>query len=403
MVEWFLFLPQVRLSVADIAERARYAEDSGFDGIAFIDHLEAPGLPGESIWEAMSIATWVAAKTQRLRIGHLVLCDAFRHPAVLAKQAVTLSDASDGRFELGLGSGSWPAEFTRFDVGQQDPVARVEQLGRHLALIRQYWGDSGEDADATQLPKRTHPIPLVLGGSGPRMMELVRSYADWWNLQANHLDRLPKLASAAGTARVSIQQMVGFVRSGSDPNKVRDVSTRRFGNLGPGLVCGDADELVAHFNGLAAQRVERFYVWFADFAVPGSLAEFGESVIKALVCLNIAAAASLGGNDRRPGERTALDGTQPDLRQVHRRVDGVQPCDRLGDVGHLDGVHLEGDVLQHLGFHRSRRHDVHRDTVAVDFERQGAGKRVHAGFGRRVGGPGHHRLVCRRRRDEHQS
>ncbi|MGO8938529.1 MAG: LLM class flavin-dependent oxidoreductase [Mycobacterium sp.] len=281
MVEWFLFLPQVRLSVADIAERARYAEDSGFDGIAFIDHLEAPGLPGESIWEAMSIATWVAAKTQRLRIGHLVLCDAFRHPAVLAKQAVTLSDASDGRFELGLGSGSWPAEFTRFGVGQQDPVARVEQLGRHLALIRQYWGDSGEDADATQLPKRTHPIPLVLGGSGPRMMELVRSYADWWNLQANHLDRLPKLASAAGTARVSIQQMVGFVRSGSDPNKVRDVSTRRFGNLGPGLVCGDADELVAHFNGLAAQRVERFYVWFADFAVPGSLAAFGESVIKA--------------------------------------------------------------------------------------------------------------------------
>ncbi|MGA9673951.1 MAG: LLM class flavin-dependent oxidoreductase [Mycobacterium sp.] len=281
MVEWFLFLPQVRLSVADITERARHAEDSGFDGIAFIDHLEAPGLPGESIWEAMGIATWVAAKTQRLRIGHLVLCDAFRHPAVLAKQAVTLSDASEGRFELGLGSGSWPAEFTRFDVGQQDAVARVEQLGRHVALIRQYWGDSGEDAPATQLPKRTHPIPLVLGGSGPRMMELVRSYADWWNLQANHLDRLPKLASAAGSARISIQQMVGFARSGSDPNKVRDVSTRRFGHLGPGLVCGDAEELIAHFNGLAAQRVERFYVWFADFAVPDSLVEFGESVIKA--------------------------------------------------------------------------------------------------------------------------
>jgi alkanesulfonate monooxygenase SsuD/methylene tetrahydromethanopterin reductase-like flavin-dependent oxidoreductase (luciferase family) len=281
MVEWFLFLPQVRLPVADIAERARHAEASGFDGIAFIDHLEAPGQPNESIWEAMGIATWVAAKTQRLRIGHLVLCDAFRHPAVLAKQAVTLSDASDGRFELGLGAGSWPAEFTRFDVGQQDPVARVERLGRHLALIRQYWGDGGEDADATQLPRRTHPIPLVLGGSGRRMMELVRRYADWWNLQANHLDRLPKLAPAAGTARISIQQMVGFARSGSDPNAVRDVSTRRFGHLGPGLVCGDADELIQHFAGLTAQRVERFYVWFADFAVPDSLAEFGESVIKA--------------------------------------------------------------------------------------------------------------------------
>ncbi len=285
MVEWYLFLPQVRLSAADIAERARHAEASGFDGMAFIDHLEAPGLSDENIWEAMGIATWVAAKTERLKIGHLVLCDAFRHPAVLAKQAVTLSDASEGRFELGLGAGSWPAEFARFDVGQHDPVARVLQLERHLDLIRQYWGDPAGEAGQTdvapQAPRRSYPIPLVLGGTGRRMMELVRKYADWWNLPANHLDKLPRLAPAAGKAGLSVQQMVGFVRSGSDPDKVRDVSTRRFGNLGSGLVCGDADELIEHFAGLAAQGVERFYVWFADFAVPESLHEFGETVIKA--------------------------------------------------------------------------------------------------------------------------
>lgn len=281
MVEWYLFLPQVRLSAADIAERARRAEASGFDGIAFIDHLEAPGLPDESIWEAMGIATWVAAKTERLRIGHLVLCDPFRHPAVLAKQAVTLSEASGGRFELGLGTGSWPAEFARFDVGQQDPRARVDQLDRHLKLLRQYWGDgSGEAGPAAQAPRRSYPIPLVLGGSGPRMMELVRRYADWWNLPAHQLDKLPTLAAAAGTARPSIQQMVGLVRSGSDPDAVREVSARRFGNLGSGLICGDADELIGHFTGLAGQGVERFYVWFADFAAPDSLHEFGESVIK---------------------------------------------------------------------------------------------------------------------------
>jgi alkanesulfonate monooxygenase SsuD/methylene tetrahydromethanopterin reductase-like flavin-dependent oxidoreductase (luciferase family) len=281
MAEWYLFLPQVRLSAADIAKRAVQAEASGFDGMAFIDHLEAPGLPDESIWEAMGIATWVAAKTERLRIGHLVLCDAFRHPAVLAKQAVTLSDASGGRFDLGLGAGSWPAEFTRFDVGQQDPVARVEQLDQHLALLRQYWGDDAQADSAAQAPRRSYPIPLVLGGTGRRMMELVRNYADWWNLPANHLDKLPKLAPAAGSARLSVQQMVGFVRSGSDPAAVREVSTRRFGNLGSGLVCGDAGELINHFSGLADQRVERFYVWFADFAVPESLHEFGETVIKA--------------------------------------------------------------------------------------------------------------------------
>ncbi|OBI48961.1 NADP oxidoreductase [Mycobacterium kyorinense] len=279
MAEWFLFLPQLRLPIADIADRARHAEASGFDGIAFIDHLEAPGLPGESIWEAMTVATWVAAATERLRIGHLVLCDAFRHPAVLAKQAVTLSAASNGRFELGLGSGSWPAEFARFDVGQQDPVARVEQLGRHLELITQYWG-RGEDPDRSQQPRPEYPIPLVLGGTGRRTMKLVRQYADWWNVPANHIDRLPQLAPDASPARISVQQMVGFVRQGADPAAVRDVSTRRFGYLGSGLICGDAGELVGHFTGLTALGVERFYVWFADFAAPESLHEFGESVIR---------------------------------------------------------------------------------------------------------------------------
>jgi len=73
MVEWYLFLPQVRLPVADFVLRAHQAEASGFDGLAFIDHLEAPGRPDENIWEAMGIATWVAARTERLKIGHLVL------------------------------------------------------------------------------------------------------------------------------------------------------------------------------------------------------------------------------------------------------------------------------------------------------------------------------------------
>src|SRR6201992_1304955 len=171
MAEWYLFLPQVRVPVADIVERARHAEASGFIGIAFIDHLEAPGLRDESIWEAMSVATWVAAKTERLRVGHLVLCDAFRHPAVLAKQAVTLSEASDGRFELGLGSGPWPAELARFDGGQPDPVARGRQLERNLDLMNQYWG-RGDGSAESQSPLPTHHIPLILGGTGRRMMEL---------------------------------------------------------------------------------------------------------------------------------------------------------------------------------------------------------------------------------------
>lgn len=278
MSEWFLFLPQVRLDIDGIVERARVAEASGFDGIAFIDHLEAPGATHQSIWEAMTVAAWVAARTERLRIGHLVLCDAFRQPAVLAKQSVTLSAASGGRFELGLGSGSWPQEFERFGIETGDAAARVRRLGENLRLLRQYWSDDDERA---QNPGPTHPIPLVLGGTGKRMMELVRAHADWWNIPSHQLDRLPALLPTVGSARVSLQQMVGFVGRGADRSAVTERSARLFGHLGDGLVCGDAADLKAHFAGLSAQGVERFYVWFADFAAPQTISEFAETVITA--------------------------------------------------------------------------------------------------------------------------
>lgn len=276
-VEWFLFLPQVRLTVPAVVERAQAAEDAGFDGIAFIDHLEAPAATHQGIWEAMTLATWVAAQTTRLRISHLVLCASFRHPAVLAKQAVTLSEASGGRFELGLGSGSWPQEFTRFGVdGGDDVGARVTRLERDLGVIREYWGLGGAEP---QQPTPTHSIPLILGGTGRRTMGLVRKYADWWNIPATELDKLATLRSRAGSAKVSIQQMVGFVGADADRHAVTDVSRRRFSYLGDGLVCGDAADLRRHFAGLAAQGVQRFYVWFSDFAAPQSLREFGETVI----------------------------------------------------------------------------------------------------------------------------
>jgi alkanesulfonate monooxygenase SsuD/methylene tetrahydromethanopterin reductase-like flavin-dependent oxidoreductase (luciferase family) len=267
------------MGIPDIVERARAAEASGFDGIAFIDHLEPPGAIDQGIWEAMTVATWVAAHTERMRIGHLVLCDAFRHPAVLAKEAVTLAEATGGRFELGMGWGSWPDEFDKFGLDDGDnPPARVARLDRDLALIRQYWGEG--DPDGTiQEPRPTSRIPLVLGGTGKKTMELVRKHADWWNVPSHQLDRLPALLPTVGSVRVSLQQMVAFVGATADRATVTETATRRFGYLGAGLVCGTAAELTEHFSARSAQGVERFYVWFADFAKPATLAEFADTVI----------------------------------------------------------------------------------------------------------------------------
>lgn len=94
--EFFLYLPQMRMDVEAIGERASAAEGSGFTGIAFMDHMVPPLAETSPMLEAMTLATWVAARTTDLVVSHLVLCDAFRHPAVLARQAVTLDHASGG-------------------------------------------------------------------------------------------------------------------------------------------------------------------------------------------------------------------------------------------------------------------------------------------------------------------
>jgi alkanesulfonate monooxygenase SsuD/methylene tetrahydromethanopterin reductase-like flavin-dependent oxidoreductase (luciferase family) len=280
VVEWFLYMSQYRMPVADFVVRAQAAEASGFDGVAFFDHLETPGMPSVPVWEAMSIATWVAAKTNRIKVGHLVLCDAFRHPAVLAKQAVTLAEASDGRFELGLGSGSMPEELAKFGLRSGDAAHRIERLDHDLGLLKEYWGVGGT-TERTQSPVPTHPIPIVIGGTGPRTMEVVRRHANWWNLPGPHLDRLPELLPLIGSARASVQQMVGFARKGSDPREVAETSRRRWGHLGQGLVSGNAPELVDYFTRLSRQGVQRIYVWFADSAQPDAIEEFGETVIGA--------------------------------------------------------------------------------------------------------------------------
>jgi alkanesulfonate monooxygenase SsuD/methylene tetrahydromethanopterin reductase-like flavin-dependent oxidoreductase (luciferase family) len=74
-----------------------------------------------------------------------VLCDAFREPTMLAREAVTLDHVSGGRFELGIGSGSVPEELATFGVGPESTGDRVTRLGETLDVLRALW--SGEAFD----------------------------------------------------------------------------------------------------------------------------------------------------------------------------------------------------------------------------------------------------------------
>jgi alkanesulfonate monooxygenase SsuD/methylene tetrahydromethanopterin reductase-like flavin-dependent oxidoreductase (luciferase family) len=231
----------------------------------------------------MTLAGWVLAHTTTLRVGHLVLCDSFRHPAVLARQAVSLNHASGGRFELGIGWGSVASEFDTFGIGPTENAYRIGRLTETLKILRLLWtGDPVDFAGehftlrgAQQRPTPLTRIPITIGGAGKRTLELVRAHADWWNVPVNQLDLLDHRKELAGDARVSVQQLVAFVPDESARADITATANRRFGGYGS-LVIGNVDELRDHFAALQARGVDVLYTWFTDFAPVETLARFAE-------------------------------------------------------------------------------------------------------------------------------
>ena len=287
-LEAFLFLPQMRMPMDALVAKAQAAEAAGFAGVALMDHLAPPLADEQPMWDAMTTAAWLAAHTDRMRIGHLVLCDAFRHPAILAREAVTLDHASGGRFELGIGWGSVPTELATFGVGSTEPRDRVDRLTETLAVVRALWTGEPVDFDgrfhqlrgAQQRPTPLGHIPIVIGGVGPRTLGLVAEHADWWNLSVDKVDRVDELRSKVGDARVSIQQMVTYAPDPATSDEVLALAARRFGYM-TGRVAGDTAAMVDHLRGLEARGIERVYLWFTDFADETTLARFGAEVLPA--------------------------------------------------------------------------------------------------------------------------
>jgi alkanesulfonate monooxygenase SsuD/methylene tetrahydromethanopterin reductase-like flavin-dependent oxidoreductase (luciferase family) len=258
-----------------------------------MDHLAPPGAENQPMFEAMIVNTWLAAHTEQLKVGSLVLCDALRHPAVLAREAVSIDHASGGRFELGLGWGSYPGDFDNFGARPGEPRARVQRLRETLEVLRALWAGETVDYDgefhhlrgAVLAPRPLSKIPILIGGSGPKTLGLVREFADWWNLDLRHRDKLAadkfeQLRGQIGGARVSIQQMVAYVPQGGDRKAIEEAAMRRFSYSDP--VVGTGAELADHFGRLGRLGVERVYVWFCDFAPAETLAGFGADAIDVL-------------------------------------------------------------------------------------------------------------------------
>jgi alkanesulfonate monooxygenase SsuD/methylene tetrahydromethanopterin reductase-like flavin-dependent oxidoreductase (luciferase family) len=156
-----------------------------------------------------------------------------------------------------------------------DP-AHLAELGETVDFDGTYHSLEG----ACQSPPPLDRIPIVIGGAGPRTLDLVARFADWWNCPLHRLDRFDEMRERTGSARPSIQERVTFVPAGGDREEIVATASRRFGELGH--VTGSAEELLDHYGRHADDGIERIYVWTTDFAEPDTIAEFGECVIAAL-------------------------------------------------------------------------------------------------------------------------
>jgi F420-dependent oxidoreductase-like protein len=172
-------------------ERWRLFERLGFDSAWDCDHYVQPSRPGGPYLEGWTLLAALAARTARIRVGVLVSCNTFRHPALLAKEAVTVDHVSGGRLELGLGAGWYRPEHEMYGIDFPAPAELVGRFREAVEIVDRllrseevtYEGRHYRLRDAAFRPgplQRPRP-PLTLDAHGPRMLRIVARHADAWN------------------------------------------------------------------------------------------------------------------------------------------------------------------------------------------------------------------------------
>jgi alkanesulfonate monooxygenase SsuD/methylene tetrahydromethanopterin reductase-like flavin-dependent oxidoreductase (luciferase family) len=206
----------------DVRITAQLAEEHGYGGIWTWDHLAGQAHGADGVLECWTILSSLAVVTERVMLGPLVLNVANRRPGLLATMAATLQEVSEGRLLLGIGAGGgdgtpYPPE--QIALGGEVPPnpVRRRQLEETIAVVRQVWTGAVEpwQGDHVRLG-RAHgflrpdpPPPVIVGGFGPRTLELAGRIGDGLNTQARH----PRLAELVEVARRA------HAESGGDPNR----------------------------------------------------------------------------------------------------------------------------------------------------------------------------------------
>jgi alkanesulfonate monooxygenase SsuD/methylene tetrahydromethanopterin reductase-like flavin-dependent oxidoreductase (luciferase family) len=191
----FSIWPSHQQPASDILTVARHAEATGWDGVWIADHFMGDGAgfgPEEQpTLESTALLAGLATATSRIRLGSLVLGTTYRHPAVVANWAITVDHLSGGRLTLGIGAGWQTNEHHRYGIELPAVRERVDRFAEvceiTTSLLRStrtsFSGRWFALDGAWCEPKAIQdPIPLLIGAKGDRMLGIVATWADAWNL-----------------------------------------------------------------------------------------------------------------------------------------------------------------------------------------------------------------------------
>ncbi len=181
--EQFLFAKNVALKAENLGYAAGYVYDHFIP--YYGNNRNGP------FFEAYTLLSAIASATSKLRIGQVVTCNSYRHPSLLAKITSTMDVISNGRLEFGIGAGWFEYEYNSYGYKFYNAIARIEQLDESLTIIKKMWQHerssfkgkyySIKNAICNPKPMQDPHPPVMVGGAGSKLMEVVARHATRYN------------------------------------------------------------------------------------------------------------------------------------------------------------------------------------------------------------------------------
>ncbi|MFI5711391.1 TIGR03560 family F420-dependent LLM class oxidoreductase [Kribbella sp. NPDC051620] len=272
----FSLWPSATRTWQEVLDGAEYAERTGWSAVWMADHfMMNNGDFSIPMNECFALLAGLAVKTERVRIGSMVLGNTYRHPAVVANQAATLDQMSGGRFVLGLGAGWQVNEHQVYGI-ELPPVkellARFEEACQVITglLTQERTTVDGKYYQLTEAPLEPKPakLPILIGASGEKVaLGIVARYADEWNHWG-----LPELAEHKGavfrehcerigrdpsTVRRSTQAMIEIIEPGDTEAEGRRDSLLAAGRP---TIMGSAEYVLDVVSRYPAAGIDEFLV-----------------------------------------------------------------------------------------------------------------------------------------------